>query len=264
MPHAVSAFDSRVLRAIQRMLSALDDLEPRRVTALRAAPATGSPAANDRMLPEARYVTIYAGQTSDAALDHLRAWRLLAHGPLIPVRSHLTLMRATLESADRCRWHVDDSVDAGTRIGRAIATRRADQVERSKFEASTEWGPVRPVKHGKTAIERLAELDDPARLEAREKAGVREVGYTDTTTLMVRYGHERWYRISSGLGHAKEWALAATALTRSTDPPLLPGSGEGVFSASEPATLAMTKTAVDATKAAIEDLEVYVGMRPVD
>ena len=208
-------------------------------------------------------MTIYAGQASAAALDHLHAWRLLANGPEIPIRAHLTLLRGALESADRCRWHLDASVDPGTRVGRAIATRRDDQVERSKFEASIEGGPRpdRPIK-GRTALERIAELDDPDAVRERTDAGVRVVGFTDATGVLASYGHERWFRLSSGLAHNKEWALAATDLEISDEPPIAPKTGSGRFSASAPIALALTIVTTQAFRAAVADLEAYVAPAP--
>jgi len=137
----LSAFDPRALARIRAWLGGLDDLWRRREAALRAPSAPGSLAEADDALPDARFVTIYAGQASKAGLDHLIAWQALVNGPVIPIQAHLTLLRASLEAADRTRWHVDATIDAGTRVGRAHAARRDDQDERRKFEASTEGGP---------------------------------------------------------------------------------------------------------------------------
>jgi hypothetical protein len=258
----VSTFDPTYLAAIRRELEDLDDLWQRREAALRAPMVADSLASIDDALPDARFVSIYAGQSSADALDDLTTWRTLANGPLIPMRAHLTLLRGALEAADRCRWHVDATVDAGTRVGRGMAGRRDDQDERRRFEESKEHDPPLPrPPRGMTAVERLAALDDPNAIAKREAAGVRTVGYTDTTSLMRAYGHERWFRLSSGLAHGKEWALAAGHLDRSTDPPLREKVGHGSFSASEPVALALTQVAMAAVRTAVEDLESYVGLR---
>jgi len=253
-------FDPATIAAIRERLADLDELARRREAALRTPAAPESRAAADKALPDARFVTIYAGQASAAALDHLLAWRLLAHGRQIPIQAHVTLLRAALESADRCRWHLDASVDSGTRVGRGIAARRDDQVERRKFETSPEGGP-RPARRttGRSAIERLAELDDPEAVSARVAAGVRDVSFAKATAMMAIYGHERWYRLSSALAHgSKEWAFAATRLEPSSEPRLDPKVGSGRFSASEPIALALTIVTTQAFRAAIVDLEAYV------
>jgi hypothetical protein len=256
----VSEFDPRYLAAIRQELEDVDELWRRRAVALRAPMAPGSLAAIDDALPDARFVEIYAGQSSADALDDLGAWRTLANGPVIPMRAHLTLLRGALEAADRCRWHVDAAVDPGTRVGRGMAGRRDDQEERRKFEASREHDPPLPrPSRGMTAVERLAALDHPKAIAEREAAGVLTVGYANTTSLMRAYGHERWFRLSSGLAHGKEWALAAMRLERSSDPPLREKVGYGSFSASEPVALGLTRVVMTATRAAVADLERYVG-----
>ena len=118
MSGPVSVFDPAILVRLRHALASLDDLERRRESALRKPTEPSSLAAIDAALPDGRYVTIYAGQSSSAAIDHLRAWRLLVNGPEIPVRAHLTLLRGAL---------VDRSVDSRTRVGRGIATRRASR-----------------------------------------------------------------------------------------------------------------------------------------
>jgi hypothetical protein len=254
-----SPFDPKIIASIRLLLTGIDDVSHRRAVTLRAEVSPDSLAAADEKLPDARYVTIYAGQALATWMDHMTAWRLLAHGPEIPIRAHLTLLRSALEGAVRSRWHVDASVDSGTRVGRGHAARRADQEERRKFEASQERGrrPGRPVR-GRTAVERLAELDDPAAVRRLKAAGVRTVGFTDITTLMVVYRHERWFRLASGLAHGKEWALVATHLKRSSES-LAPGIGQGTFSASEPVALALTGVVMGAGQAAVADLEAYRG-----
>lgn len=80
----------------------------------------------------------------------------------------------------------------------------------------------------------------------------------DTTSLMIAYGHERWFRIASALAHGKEWGMAAMLLDRPAEPPLREKVGHGSFSASEPVALALTIEAMKAARAAVADLESYV------
>ena len=84
------------------------------------------------------------------------------------------------------------------------------------------------------------------------------VGFTDTTALMRTYGHERLYRLASGLAHGgKEWAMAALELTPSAGPPLAPGVRHGIFAMSEPVAIAMTGVAVEEVRIAVDELVAY-------
>jgi hypothetical protein len=259
----LTEFEPRALASIRGALAEIDDLARRGQMAVRTAPSPSSPAAEDAPLPDARFVRIYAGQAFSTAIDHLNAWRLLANGPMVPIAAHLTLLRTALEGADRCRWHVDASIDAPLRVARGHAARRADQVERGKFEASAERLPAR--RQGpdyQSAVERLAGWDDPAAVAARAAAGIPSVGFTDTTRLTIDYGHERWFRLASGLAHGKEWALMATRIER-LGLEFPPGSkvGYGMVTALEPVARDLTMIVVEAARMAVADLGTYTAAR---
>jgi hypothetical protein len=255
--------DPAVVWELRGLLGDVAELQRRLEAALRAPAALSSLAAVDDALPDARFVSLYAGQALTVAIDHLNAWRLLVNGPEFPILAHLTLLRGALEGAVRCRWHVDAAVDSGTRVGRGFAARRDDQDERRKFEASPEGGARSPQQaRGLSAVRRLAELDELEAVEAREAVGIRAVAFTDTTSLMVAYGHERWFRLASGLAHGKEWALVATALEELAGPPPEPKVGHGVISASEPVAVALTGVAVTAVQIALAELAAYRSAPP--
>jgi hypothetical protein len=250
--------DPAAVAELRRLLRDVAELRRRLETALRTPAALGSHAAADDTLPDARFVTIYAGQALTVAIDHLNAWRLLANGLEIPILAHLSLLRGALEGAVRCRWHVDATVGSGTRVGRAFAARRDDQEERRKFERSPEGGARSPQPtEGKSAVQRLAELSDPEAIKARDAAGILAVGFTDTTPLMIAYGLERWFRLTSGLTHGKEWAVTATVLDVSAEPPLTPDVGYATISVSEPVAVALTGIAVRAVRIALAELAAY-------
>lgn len=262
---AGTPFDPVALAAIRKMLSGLDDLQRGRVKASQAVPDKGSLAAADAAFPDARFVGIHAFQAISVALDHLLVWRLVVHGPIVPYAAHLTLLRAALEGAIRARWLLDCTIDSRTRVARGWAARRDDQVERDKFETSTEGDddeePHEPVS-GKTARERLEELEAARLATLHHKdptAGIPRVGFTDTTALMIASGHERWYRLASAAAHGgKEWGLAAAVLTRSPDPTSSPGVGHGTVSASEDVAVALTSVVLRAVRYAVADAEAYV------
>ena len=187
----------------------------------------------------------------------MAAWRSLLNGPTLPIVAHLTLIRGGLEGAVRCRWHVEPTKDSATRVARGLAARRDDQVERSKYEASKEAPPAPARASGKSAVERLAELDDPDTVRAREAVGVVTIGYTKITNLMIDYGLERPYRLASALAHGKEWPLLAMHVLEAARPALDPNVHEGILTASEPAALELTITALGAVQTALAGLEAY-------
>jgi hypothetical protein len=265
-PGAGDAFDPVALAEIRRLLGAVDDLWRRQAAAGRASPAPGSLAALDNAFPDARWVGIFANQALGTSIDHLNAWRLLVHGPMIPILAHLTPLRGSLEASVRCRWFVDASINSRTRVARGWAARRDDQVERGRFEASREGaGEARPATRGMSAADRIAALDSVREAtlnSADDTAGVPSVGFTDTTALAITYGLERWFRLSSAGAHGKEWALAAAALTPTADTTPPPGVSHGIVSASEPVAHALTIEAVLAAQAALADLEAYIAAPP--
>jgi hypothetical protein len=190
------------------------------------------------------------------------AWRLLVYGPIIPLMAHMSLLRGSLESAVRCRWFLDSAVDSRIRVARGYAARHDDQIERSRFEASKEGGP-RPAgpTSSKTAVDRLAELEAARQttLDPTDASvGIPSVGFTDTTSLMIASGHERWFRLSSAATHGKEWALSAAVLTETSDTAPPPGVKHGMATASEPVALALTIVTVHAARSAVADLEGFV------
>jgi hypothetical protein len=256
-----SEFDADATAEIVRLLADVDDFWRRREAVLWRPSAPGSVAVADAALPDARFVSIYAGQALGSAVDHLHAWRLLVRGGEIPYLAHVTLLRGALEGAVRCRWLVDARVECGVRVGRGYAARRDDQEERRKWETSVAAIGGSTSSHSPAALsaaERLARLDDPEAVRKRQEAGVRSVGFTNTTALMKIYRLEPWYRLASGGAHAKEWALGAADLRQAPDRPSTPAVRHGIVSASATVALELTRVAVQAVRSATEELEAYL------
>jgi len=252
--------DPEAVASLRRALGRVDGLQARLVAAARPGPVGSSLAAVDDALPQARFVSIHAIQGVSAALDHLLAWRLLMHGPLVPLHAPMTLLRGTLEGAVRCRWLVDGDLDTVTRVARGYSAKRDDYLQRRRFEESRErlddekGRPARMASTGKSASERLVELEG-WRLDAK----IPVVAFTDTTALMKAYRLERWFRLASAAAHGKEWVLAAADNERRLDTSA-PGVAHGIFSARDDVLLALTVVAVDAVERAVVDFEAYISM----
>lgn len=249
-----------ILGRIRALLDQLPDLAARAEKAMRSAPAMGSRAQRDLALPDGRFVGIFAGHALVGALADLSTWRVIANGPEIPLRSHLILMRSSLEGSVLCRWLLDPTVRPVRRVARGLAARRDDQAERRDFEASFPdrgkaianlLGPK-----GKTGLERLDELDHPDQVTARTAAGIPASGFADTTSLMRKHGIEPTFRLLSGLAHSKEWSIIVTEAHPEDHEPS-PGVRQGRFSASLPWAEIFTDLALAAARSAVGDLERY-------
>jgi hypothetical protein len=254
--------DPAVAAELRRRLASVDDLWRRCEVAAHRPIEPRTRASADDALPDGRFVSLFASQALLSALDHLIAWRRLVEGGHIPIQAHMTLLRGALEGAVRCRWHVDGKVRAGTRVGRGFAARRDDQDERRKFEASREGGARLPQQtSGQSAVQRLDHLDDPEAVKVREAAEIQTVGFADSTSLMIKYRLERWYRLASAAAHGKEWVLAIAQLEPQTAASPRPGVSVGRISARDDVVLALTTVTIRAVGQAVGDLEAYTSPR---
>jgi hypothetical protein len=254
-----SDMDAAIAADLRRALAGVDDLRRRYdVAAHRLAEPQGRASADHACHPDGRFVSIFASQALSSALDHLAAWRKLVDAGYIPIHAHMTLLRAALEGSVLCRWLVEAKVHPETRVARGFAARRDDQDERSKFETSREGGARASQRtSGMSAVQRLELLDDREAVDAREAAGIRSVGFPDTTSLMMKFGLERLFRLLSAAAHAgKEWGLAASKLERS-DAAMPPGVSAGVVSAEDEVVLALTRLTINAVIRAVVAFEVY-------
>ena len=248
--------DPAIAAGIRERLDALDDLWRRYEAAGRRPIDVATLAGVDNALPHARFVSIHAAQALASALDHLTAWRLLIDAGHVPIQAHMTLMRGALEGSVRCRWLVDATVDSMTRVGRGYAAKREDFRQLGLFESSREGleeGEERPPRvRGKSAADRIVELE-----AWRSAAEIPTVGFNDTTSLMITYGNERWFRIASAAAHGKEWALLASKLEAATDVETSPGVSQGMVSASDDVVLGLTIATLVAVARAVVDFEAY-------
>lgn len=254
--------DLAIATELRQILAGVDDLSRRyEVAAHRLSTPRGRAGADHAYHPDGRFVSIHATQALSSALDHLNAWRKLVDAGHIPVQAHMTLLRAALEGSVRCRWLVDSKVKPGTRVGRGVAARRDDQYERRKFESSREAGPrTSRWTSGLSAVQRLDVLDAPEAVKAREAAGIRSVGFADTTSLMIKYRHERLFRLLSAATHGgKEWALVAAKLERS-DAGMRTGVSAGTVSADDEVVLDLTRMTIDAVGRAVIAFEAYTSL----
>jgi hypothetical protein len=250
--------DPVIASELGRRLAGVDDLSRRYEMASHRLTKPQGRAGADYAYPDGRFVGIYAGHALSTALDHLGAWRALVDAGCVPIQAHMTLLRVALEGSVRCRWLVDAKLAPGVRVGRGFAARRDDQDERRKFEASREaLTRPRPRTSGMSAVQRLDLLDDPAAVKGREAAGIPSIGFADTTSLMVKYRHERLFRLLSAAAHpGKEWGHAASQLVPGggASPP---GVGHGTFSAKDDVVLGLTVQTIAAVERAVVAFEIY-------
>jgi hypothetical protein len=250
----VPAMNPAVATRIREELARLDKLWPRLEAARRAPPAPGSNAAKDNGLPEARFVNLHAGQALWSAIDHLNTWRLLLEGakvPTVPILAHVTLLRGAIEGAMMCRWLLEPGKPPMTRVARGYAAQLDEYCERARYEASKESGGP-PHFRGVSAPERIAEL-----VEKQTDAGIRSVGLADPTSLAMKYGQERWFRLASAAVHGKKWALLATDFDPASIEQVAPGVVGSLVSASDDVALDLTLVAVRLVEAAMVDFEAY-------
>jgi hypothetical protein len=235
-------------------LASLDQWEPfrRRLSALRE-PAEGSRWADDLRLKHGEWVRIYAGHALSAGVDHLRAWAALSRQGQT-IYAPWALARGAIEGAVRASWHVTPD-STRTRVARAYAARRHDQDERRKFSAPLAAKGLPSSGRGKTAVERIAEVD-----RDRDAAGLEHVGYRDTTSLVREAGLEALYRVASGYTHGLEWMLASASMRPVEAPRQGLGLG-GVFTPDERYLLALAVASARQLRSAIDDLEVYAAGR---
>jgi hypothetical protein len=265
-PIVLGDMNATIASELRQGLAYLDELWGRYEAAARRPIETGTLAEADDALPHARFVAMYATQALAYALDHLSAWQMLVDAGRIPIEAHVTLLRAALQGSVRCRWLVDATIDSRTRVARGYATRRDDQIERDKYEGSSEGGPRPAPASGKTAAERLVELEDArkATLDPVDPTvGIPIVGFTDDTSLMKTYGLERWFRLASAAAHGKEWVFGAASLAPSPDASTRPGVSHGAISANDDVVLGLTSAAIAAVAQAIAALEAYTS-EPAD
>ncbi len=243
--------DAAVAAELRATLAVVGELWARYEKAARRPTAFGSPAATDAALPQSRFVSIHAAQSLVSGLDHLAAWRMLVEGGTLPIEAQMTLLRGALEGAARCRWLLDPTVDATTRVARGFAAKRDDYRERGNFEKADGRDP-RADTGAMTADERLAELEG-----WRQQAGIPLVSFDRTTDLMKVYRLEGIFRTLSAAAHGKEWVLAAGTLDERSDPPAPPGVGHGVVSANDRLVLGMTEVVVLVVTRAVAAFEAY-------
>ncbi len=245
--------DPEVRLAILRLVENLDQMEARLKAAWERPARPGTPFASDRSIHESRFVRIHAWQAVSSSIDHIRAWKLLVECGRIPITSHLTLLRSSLEGSVRARWLLDKRLAPLTRVARGYAAKRDDFEEHQKFQESRGQPHPKPGPKGMWAAERIPELD-----KKRSDAGIPVVGYADTTSLMVKYDFERWYRLASAAAHGKEWALSWSEI-QAAAAPLAPGISYGEVWASDEIALTLTDASIEAVGRALEAVEAYVG-----
>lgn len=197
-----------------------------------------------------------------SAIDHLRAWRMLIYGRLIPIYAHFSLLRTAHETAHAALWLVEPGISSDERLARGVAGQFADYEERRKAEADTGIVQAPPAK---SAAQRQADLIGNAKsigLTRPDKNGKDALPTRVPTTveLFERFEPVRpgvkgsfVYRVLSGFAHGKQWAgmfgaLQATPLNASN-------RALAITSSNDMMAMASTVRAVNAVDRALQAYE---------
>jgi hypothetical protein len=245
------AVTDRILAA----LAPVDDLRRRceAFSALSAFPP-GSAAAGDAAMSTllgAEPVRLAMVQVANS-LDHLVTWRHIMTKGLQPTVAHMTLLRGSMEASVLARWLVDPAVQPAERLARAAEWLREDYRLRRRVE---ELAKIKPVPPGKSAVDRIADLDAEVAILA-----LRVLTKINLTDLFRSYSNrsgdvgEINYSILSAFAHSRSWAsLLLTATKVGTG--VAPGGAVMRTSADDKLALAFTVHAVRTAALAAEDIE---------
>jgi hypothetical protein len=253
--------DPKITAQLLAALAALEPLRARIQAAIVPPPVPGSPAAIAAGTSLGELAFIFAGTNMAVAADHLEAWAGLMRNGIQPAYSHITLLRGALEGSVAARWLLDPRIDTAERLRRGIVIQLADYIERRKFEELAGATDKEGVGRARSAAYRIGELREGAK-----NAGVTDLVMPSTTWLFERYGASGyrdgrpWYGLVSAYAHGKQWALLTAKRTELVGTEQNPvGPRRGQVTANDQLSLDMTRLTLVYVKAALNDLERYVG-----
>ncbi len=253
-PSVDTAQDPAVTKRILAALAPIDGLRHRCETfnALSALPP-GSTAAGDAAMSTLLGVEPVRLAMVQVAysLDHLVTWRHILTKGLQPVVAHMTLLRGSMEASVVARWLVDPAVQPAERLARAAEWLREDYRLRRRVD---ELAKIKPVPPGKSAVDRIADLDfEVANLALRVLTKI------NLTDLFRKYSNrsgdvgEINYSILSAFAHSRNWALLLQAAEK-VGSGVAPGGAVMKTSANDTFALAFTVHAVRTATLAVEDV----------
>lgn len=195
----------------QKIVAALEPIGTykTRLEALKL-PPRGSRAAQSSKRVFGNLHTTFALSALSSATDHALTWRLIVHGPGIPVSGHWALIRGAMEGAVIARWLIDPTIEYAERIRRGAVMQLEDWRRRERFERSLGVG----VNHGfspgtgKSGAERVVEHG--ARMKGAklvpEDQDLKDVKPESMTNMVRAYGHESLWRMASAFAHSAPWS----------------------------------------------------------
>lgn len=209
-----------------------------------------SRAAEDADSPLGGLVMEVASASLGAGIDHLQTWHSTTKSDVQPDFAHASLARGAIDGAAKCRWVVDPTVSAATRLERAAAASLEDYQQRRKFEQA--FGPsLGPYATGGESSKDRAE----ALRQLMTAEGIPESSPPKWIDLYRDYAipganaawrGEALYRYLSGYAHGFMWS----ALSGTTSPASQAEHGRVLIRTSEPDTL-VTRRFAEYARAAV-------------
>jgi len=247
--------DPAVTKRILAALAPVDGLRHRceAFNALSVFPP-GSTAAGDAAMSTllgAEPVRLAMVQVANS-LDHVVTWRHILTKGLQPTIAHMTLLRGSMEASVLARWLVDPAGQPAERLARAAEWLREDYRLRRRVD---ELAKIKPVPPGKSAVDRIADLDAEA-----AKLALRVLTKVNLTDLFRSYSNrsgdegEINYSILSAFAHSRSWASLLLTATK-VRAGVAPGGAVMKTSANDTFALAFTVHAVRTATLALEDIE---------
>jgi hypothetical protein len=134
-----------------------------------------------------------------------------------------TCVRSMLESCALAAWFADPSIDARTRVGRALAHRYAGVVEQLKF-GRVAGRPATEIAAGEAQLDMIEQDAVALGFKMRKNKNAERTGVADGTrpaTEMIKLmlDEEKNYKLLSGVAHGHFWAIHGLSYQPSDETP---------------------------------------------
>lgn len=250
--------DPTTVAELLKRLGRVDPLSARFERMRSVKPAPKSPAWHDVQSRNGELPWGFGALSIGVAIDHMRAWLLLAQGGRLTERAPITLARASIESAVTCLWLLDRKQDHAERIKRACALQLQDYRYRSDVEQRLGAKPTGPPDDAELAHQRAATL-------RREMAydGIEEIPVLSMTDRFAEYSIGGWfYGVLSAFAHGRQWAMLLSEIGERKSIPGLAGLKSVRVKSRDELTLQVATAVSLALHDAVDAFEWYARTTP--